>query len=209
MFVNAALNGTSQIEPDLNFGVLIDTGSPTVLIDPSFFDMQMPATVTNADIDTTINLSLLDDSGTPVVTLDAIPALQLSSAMMDEIGLGGILGGNVLRQVSIQLDYAAPMMEGFCLGCASGPRADVESPGAAIPFALEGGSGGQQGQVELTSHPHAERRPEHPAHPHPGRRSPSRVDLPLHFILDSGADEVSVRSDASTARSWRTAGRSS
>jgi hypothetical protein len=190
VFVNAALNGTSQIEPDLNFGVLIDTGSPTVLIDPSFFE-QMPATVTNANIDTTINLSLLDNSGNPVVTLDAIPALQLSSAMMDEIGLGGILGGNVLRQFSIQLDYAAPMMEGFCLGCASGPRADVESPGAAIPFALEGGSGGQQGQVELTS----------TLMPNVGVIPPTRIPVTVTiegvdhpFILDSGASEVSVRS---------------
>ena len=190
VFVNAALNGTSQIEPDLNFGVLIDTGSPTVLIDPSFFE-QMPTTVTNADIDTTINLSLLDNSGNPVVTLDAIPALQLSSAMMDEIGLGGILGGNVLRQFSIQLDYAAPMMDGFCLGCASGPRDDVESPGAAIPFALEGGSRGQQSQVQLTS----------TLMPNVGVIPPTRIPVTVTiegvdhpFILDSGASEVSVRS---------------
>jgi hypothetical protein len=190
VFVNASLNGTSEIEPDLNFGVLIDTGSPTVLIDPSFFE-QMPAMVTNADIDTTINLSLLDSSGNPVVTLDAIPALQLSSAMMDEIGLGGILGGNVLRQFSIQLDYAAPMMEGFCLGCASGPRDDVESPGATVPFALEGGSGDQQGQVELTS----------TLMPNVGFIPPTRIPVTVTiegvdhpFILDSGASEVSVRS---------------
>ncbi|HZL17373.1 MAG TPA: hypothetical protein VFG23_06480, partial [Polyangia bacterium] len=150
VFIDAALNGMDELFPDLNFDVLIDTGSPTVLIDPSFF-YQTPPTVTGANILTTINLSLLDNNGTPVVTLDNIPALQLSSAMMDEIGLGGILGGNVMRQFSVQLDYAEPMMHGFCLGCTSGPRDDVESPGAAIPFALEGGSGGHPSEVALTS----------------------------------------------------------
>jgi hypothetical protein len=190
VFIDAALNGMSEIAPDLNFDVLIDTGSPTVLIDPSFFS-ETPVTVTSANILTTINLSLLDNSGNPVVTLDAIPALQLSSAMMDEIGLGGILGGNVLRQFSIQLDYAEPMMHGFCLGCASGPRDDVESPGAAIPFALEGGSGGRAGEVELTP----------TLMPNVGVIPATRIPVTVTvdgvdhpFIVDTGASEVSVRS---------------
>src|SRR3984957_2509234 len=110
----------------------------------------MPATGTQGRIGTTINPRLRRNGGNPVVTLDAIPALQLSSAMMDEIGLGGILGGNVLRQFSMQLDYAEPMMNGFCRGCTSGPPPDVGSPGAAIPFALEGGSGGHPAEVELS-----------------------------------------------------------
>ena len=190
VFIDAALNGMDELFPDLNFDVLIDTGSPTVLIDPSFFSLT-PPTVTNASIQTNINLSLLDNSGNPVVTLDDIPALQLSSAMMDEIGLGGILGGNVLRQFSIQLDYAEPMMHGFCLGCTSGPRDDVESPGAAIPFALEGGSRGQQGQVQLTD----------TLMPNVGVIPPTRIPVTVTiegvdhpFIVDTGASEVSVRS---------------
>lgn len=189
VFVDAALNGMGEIDPTLNFGVLIDTGSPTVLIDPTFFS-EMPTTVTDADVQTTVNLGLLQ-GGTAIVTLDNIPALQLSSAMMDEIGFGGILGGNVMRQFSVQLDYSAPLMEGFCLGCTSGPRSDVESPGASIPFSLKGGSGGHPEQVELsaTVTPVVSMIP--------ATRIPVTVTIEgtdHPFMLDTGASEVSIRS---------------
>src|SRR6185312_13954133 len=60
--------------------------------------------------------------------------------MMDALGFGGILGGNVMRNFSVQLDYSAPMMEGFCLGCtASTTRTDVQSPGGVVDFTLAGG----------------------------------------------------------------------
>ena len=45
-----------------------------------------------------------------------------------------------MREFSVQLDYSAPMMEGFCLGCtASTDRTDVQLPGGVVPFTLKGG----------------------------------------------------------------------
>ena len=86
-----------------------------------------PTTV--AQIPTTVDLGLVDGSGQPAIVIDNAPVLQVSNAMMDALGFGGILGGNVMRQFPVQLDYSAPMMEGFCLGCtASTTRTDVQQP---------------------------------------------------------------------------------
>jgi hypothetical protein len=160
-----------------------------VLIDPGYFSLAAPATAN--DVQTHIDLGFLKDGGT-VVTIKGVPALQLSAAMMDEIGFGGILGGNVMRDFSIQLDYAAPMMTGFCLGCTSQPRDDVESPGTAIPFTLRGGG---RGPVPLTSKVQ-------PTVSIPATRIPVTVDIDgtsYPFILDTGASEVSVRTSVFTA----------
>jgi hypothetical protein len=183
IFVDGSINGSE------GNAVLIDSGSPVVLIDgdPGVFrGLTLPTTQ-----QVTVNFSFLDDSGMPVVTIDNIPAIQLTTAMMDSNqGFAGILGGNVLRQFSVQLDYAAPMMSGFCLGCTSAPRGDVESPGAAIPFKLAGGglapveigSSTQSGLVNI-----------------PPTRIPLTVDVEgttYHFMLDTGASEVTLSAAA-------------
>ncbi len=194
IFAEASLNG-SPANPTVEFGVLIDSGSPVVLIDPASFGLPGPATA--ADVPTHVDLGLLDVSDptqppTTVVTIKGIPALQLSAAMMDEIGFGGILGGDVMRDFSIQLDYAAPSpMKGFCLGCASGDRDDVASPGTVVSFGLRGGG---RGPVPLASDVQ-------PYVTIPATRIPVTVDIEgvQHpFILDTGASEVSVRSSVFT-----------
>ena len=80
-----------------------------------------------------------------------------------------------MRDFSIQLDYAAPMMTGFCLGCTSRPRDDVASPGTAIPFTLRGGG---RGPVPLTST--VQPVVIDPRHAHPGHRRHRRDLVPLH-----------------------------
>ncbi|HXJ23703.1 MAG TPA: aspartyl protease family protein [Polyangia bacterium] len=180
IFVDAAVNGSPEQTP---FGVLIDSGSPVVLIDPEMFGLPTPATAN--DVQKNVDLGLIRD-GYVVATIQQIPAVQLSAAMMDTIGFGGILGGNVMRQFSVQLDYAAPSGHGFCLGCTSGARDDVESPGAAVPFMLKGGA---HGPLVLNSMVM-------PTVTTPATRIPVTVTIDgtdYPFILDTGASEVSVR----------------
>jgi len=186
IFAEASLNG-SLAQPDGEFGVLIDSGSPVVLIDPSHFGQPGPATAN--DVKVNVDLGFVKD-GSTIVTIKAIPALALSAATM--IGFGGILGGNVMRDFSIQLDYAAATMEGFCLGCVSGPRDDVASPGTAVSFTLRGGG---TGPVPLASDVQ-------PTVTIPPTRIPVTVDIEgvQHpFILDTGASEVSVRTSVFAA----------
>jgi hypothetical protein len=180
VFIDANVNGQDEQTP---FGVLIDSGSPVVLVDPDMFGL--PAPQTAADVQTHIDLGLVRD-GDVVATIHQIPAVQLSAAMMDEIGFAGILGGNVMRQFSVQLDYAAPSGHGFCLGCTSGPRDDVESPGASVGFSLKGGA---NGPLVLTDNVK-------PIVTTPPTRIPVTVTIEgtdHPFILDTGASEVSVR----------------
>ncbi|HMC95943.1 MAG TPA: aspartyl protease family protein [Polyangia bacterium] len=188
VFANAALNGTPEVQAGLAFGMLIDTGSPVVLIDPSFFNMPGPAT--NADITGNINLGLVDKSGAIVLTLDNIPALKLSDAMMTSLGFGGILGGNVMRQFSVQLNYADPM-DAFRLGDSGMEPDGVETPGAAIPFTLKSGGTATVALSDKVMSPAV-------------TIPPTRIALTLnidgtdaahqfHFLLDTGASEVSVR----------------
>ena len=184
IFVSASLDGMDE-DPG-RFGMLVDSGSPVVLIDPSLFGGTPPATT--ADIPTKVNLGLLDASGQPVVVIDDAPVLQVSTAMMDALGLGGVLGGQVMRQFSVQLDYAAPMMEGFCLGCTAGPRDDVQSPGGVVPFTLKGG-----GNSTVTLGTDVES----PKVDIPATRIPVTVaiDGTNHLcIVDTGATVVSLRS---------------
>ncbi|HEY5089264.1 MAG TPA: aspartyl protease family protein [Polyangia bacterium] len=188
VFANAALNGTAELFPGQAFGMLIDTGSPVVLIDPSFFNMPGPAT--NADITGNINLGLIDKSGAIVVTLDQIPALKLSDAMMTSLGFGGILGGNVMRQFSVQLNYADPM-DAFRLGDNAMEPDGVEIPGGSVPFALQGGG---TASVMLSD------KVTSPVVTIPPTRLPLTVSIDgtdaahqFHFLLDTGASEVSVR----------------
>jgi Aspartyl protease len=180
IFVDAAVNGSPE---QTSFGVLIDSGSPVVLIDPEMFGLAPPTSA--SDVQTNIDFGLIRDDNV-VATIKQIPVVQLSSAMMDDIGFGGILGGNVMRQFSIQLDYSAPMGHGFCLGCASAPRDDVESPGGLVPFSLRGGA---HGPLALNST--VTTTVTTPATRVPVTVTIEGTDYP--FILDTGASEVSVR----------------
>jgi hypothetical protein len=189
IFADATLNGAAQLMPNLFFGMLIDSGSPVVLIDPTFFDMNPPTTA--AQVQSTIDLGLVDASGNTVVTLDSIPALKLSDAMMDTLGFGGILGGNVMRQFSVQLNYANPM-DAFRLGDDGTEPTGVETPGASIPFTLKGGG---PGTVPLSA-------TVMPVVMLPATRIPLTVTIDgvdHAFILDTGASEVSVRTSVFSA----------
>ena len=186
IYVDASINGSG------GNSVLIDSGSPVVLIDgdPGVFPgLTLPTTQ-----QVTVDFGLLDAAGASVVTIDQIPALQLTTDMGtigSLAGLPGILGGDIMRDFSVQLDYAAPMMEGFCLGCASGPRDDVESPGGAVTFTLAGGG---VGTIALNSGSSS-------VVTIPATRIPLTVGIEgtddahlHHFILDTGASEVTVTS---------------
>jgi hypothetical protein len=157
----------------------VDTGSPVVLIDPTKF----PGAAVPMQVQTRGNLTFGD------FTVDAIPMIQIrTSGAMDPLAFAGLLGGNVMRQFSVQLDYADPM-RAFRLGM---PPMDtnppgVEIPGATVGFTLEGGGRGQiQGEL-VTIVP---------------TRIPVTVDIDgvsRPFILDTGASETSVRSSVYAA----------
>jgi hypothetical protein len=182
IYVDGSINGSG------GNSVLIDSGSPVVLLDgdPGTF----PGLTLPAMQQVTVDFGFLDASGAAVVTIDQIPALQLTTAMGtigSLAGLPGILGGDIMRDFSVQLDYAAPMMEGFCLGCSSGPRGDVESPGGAVPFTLAGGG---VGTIALNSGNSS-------TVTIPATRIPLTVQIEgtnHPFILDTGASEVTVTS---------------
>jgi len=188
IFVNASMNAMDQT-PGV-FGMLVDTGSPVVLIDPTQFNTPPPTT--NAQIATKVDLGLLDALGNPVVVIEQAPVLQVSNAMMDGLGFGGILGGSVMSQFSVQLDYAAPMMEGFCLGCTAVGRADV-GPDNVVPFTLKGG-----GDSAFTLGTDSHGNPiNSPAINIPPTRIVVAVAIdgtPHTCIVDSGATQLSIRS---------------
>jgi hypothetical protein len=188
IFVNASMNAMDQTPG--TFGMLVDTGSPVVLIDPTLFNTPPPTT--DAQILAKVDLGLLDASGNPVVIIEQAPVLQVSNAMMDGLGFGGILGGSVMHQFSVQLDYSAPMMDGFCLGCTAGGRADVLADNV-IPFKLKGG-----GNSAVTLGTDSQGNPiNSPAINIPPTRIPVTVaiDGTAHTcIVDTGATEVSLRS---------------
>ncbi len=190
IFVNASMN--TMAEDPGSFGMLIDSGSPVVLIDPSLFGGTPPTTA--AKIPTTVDLGLLGANGLPVVVIDNARVLQVSNAMMDALGFGGILGGDVMSQFSVQLDYSAPMMEGFCLGCtASTDRTDVQLPGGGVSFSLKGG-----GHSAVTLGTDAQGNAiNSPAVNIPPTRIPVTVTIDgtnHSCIVDTGATEVSLRS---------------
>jgi hypothetical protein len=168
IFADVALDG----RPGGRLGV--DTGSPVVLIDPTKF----PGAAVPNQVQLTGSLTFGD------FTVDNIPMIQIrTSGAMDPLAFAGLLGGNVMRQFSVQFNYADPA-RAFRLGM---PPMDtsppgVEIPGASVGFVLEGGGRGQiQGEV-VNIVP---------------TRIPVTVDIdgvPRPFILDTGASETSVRS---------------
>jgi hypothetical protein len=162
VFVDAALNGHPGGR------MLVDSGSPVTFIDPAAFPGATlpPATQTQIDL------------GIGALTIDNVPALEASTYTMDGLNLGGILGGNVLRQFSSAFDYRDRQLR---LGDGAAP-ADVEQPGASVPFHLQGGGVAKiLGVTTLV----------------PATRIPVTVTIEgadHPFMLDTGASEVTLRS---------------
>jgi hypothetical protein len=151
-----------------NARLLVDTGAPFTLVDPAPFGDTLPQqTKVNVDI------------GLGALTIDHVPALQVTTSTMNGLDLGGILGGDVLRQFSTQFDYRDQTLR---LGDGAQPS-DVEQPGATLAFKLQGGG---RVPVDLTSSI------DFPATRIPVTVTLDGVDHP--FVLDSGASEVTVRS---------------
>ena len=101
---------------------------------------------------------------------------------MDPLNFAGLLGGNVMLQFQVRLDYAHPD-HAFRLGMPDMEMAadGVETPGTSIAFALEGGGRGNF-EGAIISFP------------------ATRIPLTVHidgvahpFILDTGASETTIR----------------
>ena len=147
------------------------------------------------EIPTMVNLGLLDASGQPVVTIDDSPVLQVSTAMMDARVGRGVLGGQVMRQFSVQLDYAAPMMEGFCLGCtARRPARRRPVPGWAVLLHLEGR---RQSMVTLGTNVESPKVNIPATRIPPVTVAPPRTNHPC--IVDTGATVAGLRSSVYTS----------
>jgi hypothetical protein len=167
VFADVAVNGF----PGGRLGV--DTGSPLVLIDARKFPgLQLPDTA-QATADLTVG----------ELTIDDIPVVEKQTSNgMDPLNFAGLLGGNVMQQFQVRLDYANPD-RAFRLGmpAVEMPAEGVETPGTTVTFDLEGGGRGTfDGQVITI----------------PATRIPLTVDIEgtsYPFILDTGASETAVR----------------
>jgi hypothetical protein len=159
--------------------MLVDTGSPFTLVDPSAYPgIQFPDTP-QISVDLTFG----------VFTVDHVPAIQTTA-----IGTGDvpqIVGGNLMREFPVQLDYSErDPSRAFRLGESNMTSTGVEEPGGSVTFTLEGGGVGRISQttnVTVTI---------------PATRIPITVDIEgtTHpFILDTGASEVTVRSSVYTS----------
>ena len=163
LFGDATLDGYSGRR------LLVDTGSPFTLVNPALF----PGVALPVQTDVTV------DVGVGSLVIEGVPALQLFDGGTDVLQLGGVLGANVLRQFSTQLNYRDQLL---CLGDGVAP-ANIEQPGATFPFVLEGG--GVASTSATTTSSYAATRI-------PVTATVEGVDH--QFILDSGASEVAVRS---------------
>ena len=167
VFADVAVNG----HPGGRLGV--DTGSPVMLIDASKF----PGLTFPNNPQVTGDLTVGD------FTVAGIPILQKSTGGgMDPLNFAGLIGGNVMQQFPVRLDYAHPD-RAFRLGMPAMemPTDGVEIPGTSITFNLEGGGRGSfEGTIVSF----------------PATRIPLTVDIegvshPL--ILDTGASETALR----------------
>jgi hypothetical protein len=157
----------------------VDTGSPLVLLDAAKF----PGLMLGTALQVTGNLTV----GT--FTVDGIPIVQnATNSSMDPLNFAGLLGGNVMQQFPVRLDYANPD-RALRLGMPAmeAPTDGVENPGTAVDFNLEGGGRGTFKNEIITL---------------PATRIPLTVDVDgvAHpFILDTGASETTVRTSLFTA----------
>ena len=162
LFVDAAVDGHAGGR------MLVDTGSPFTLVDPTAFaGLTLPS---QPEVNVAITFG--------AITVDSVPTLPVSVATMDKLELGGIAGGNMLEAFSTTFDYRAQTLE---LGSGAAPTG-VEQPGAQVAFQLAGGGRAQvdNGTVAF-----------------PATRVPVTVNVEgtdHPFILDTGASEITVRS---------------
>lgn len=147
--------------------MLVDTGSPFTLVDPAAF------TGLSLTGGPTVDL----DIGFGPVTVANVPALTVDVATMDRLNLGGIVGGNLLREFTTTFDYRDGT---FQLGAGALPP-DVEDPATDIGFLLEGGGRARVNAETVVF----------PATRIPLTVTVEGVDHP--FVLDTGASEVTVR----------------
>ena len=154
--------------------MLVDTGSPFTLVDPSAYPgIQFPSSP-----------QVMVDLTFGVFTVDNVPAVVTTA-----IGNGDvpqIVGGNLMREFPVQLDYSErEPSRAFRLGESNMAAVGVEQPGGSVSFTLEGGGMGRISEVSDTTVSI------------PATRVPVTVDIEgtAHpFILDTGASEVTVRS---------------
>jgi hypothetical protein len=168
VFADVAVNG----HPGGRLGV--DTGSPLMLVDEAKFP--------GLDLGTRVQVTA--DLTVGSFTVDGIPLVQFpTNSGMDPLNFAGLLGGDVMQQFPIRLDYANPDLA-LRLGMPAMEMATdgVEVPGTSVAFTLEGGGRGTF-KNEIVSFP--------------ATRIPLTVDVDgvSHpFILDTGASETTVRS---------------
>jgi hypothetical protein len=149
--------------------MLVDTGSPFTLIDPD----RLP------------DISFPDRAQVPVdltfgsFTIDDVPAIQTRFLTDGSFSIPPIVGGNLMREFSTQLDY-----RGMQLTIGDGADATGVETGSDVDFELQGGGAGTiDPQQTMVVH-------------YPSTRVALNVDIDgtSHpVILDSGASEVTVR----------------
>jgi len=155
--------------------LLIDTGSPVTLIDPSMY----PALSFPQTPQVTVSVAF---GG---FTVDNVPALQTTFLGSGGANVPEIVGGNLMQQFPVQLDYSErDPNRAFRIGASNMTASGVEVPGGQVSFTLAGGG---REIVDMSSTA---------AIDVPATRIPITVDIEgvSHpFILDTGASEVTVR----------------
>jgi len=153
--------------------LLIDTGSPVTLVDPKMY----PAISFPQTPQVTVNVAF---GG---FTVDNVPALQTTA--LGNANVPEIVGGNLMQQFPVQLDYSErDPNRAFRIGASNMAATGVEVPGGQVAFTLAGGG---REIVDMASNAVIDV---------PATRIPITVDIEgvSHpFILDTGASEVTVR----------------
>jgi hypothetical protein len=153
--------------------LLVDTGSPFTLIDPSQYPAISFPTAPQISVDLTFG----------VFTVEKVPAIQTN--FLDSSNVPEIVGGNLMRQFPVQIDYSErDPSRAFRLGASNMTATGVEMPGGTVMFTLQGGGRGPISDVTQT------------IVSTPATRIPLTVDIEgtsSPCILDTGASEVTVR----------------
>jgi hypothetical protein len=162
--------------------LLVDTGSPVTLVDPTMY----PAIAFPATPEVKVSISF---GG---FTVDDVPALQ-TTALGDRgnSNVPEIVGGNLMQQFPVQLDYSVrDPNRAFRIGASNMSAMGVEEPGGEVAFTLTGGG---REIVDMASSA---------TNDVPATRIPITVDIEgtSHpFLLDTGASEVTVRASVYAA----------
>jgi hypothetical protein len=161
--------------------LLVDSGSPVTLVDPTNY----PAISFPQTAQVTVSISF---GG---FTVDSVPALQTTFLGSGDTHVPEIVGGNLMQQFPVQLDYSQrDPNRAFRIGASNMTATGVEEPGGQVSFTLAGGG---REIVDMTNSATVSV---------PATRIPITVDIegvPHPFILDTGASEVTVRQSVYTA----------